>query len=146
MKKVFYNNKIAKTILMKGYSIITLFAWVLCKHSKSDVEQWMVNHECVHARQWTELAIASGLLIWITVLLGASPWLFLLCSVTFYVLYALEFIVRFAIALFSDNKGETVWMAAYFNVSFEQEARKAELDNNYLENSHYFAWHKHLKR
>lgn len=146
MKKVFYNNRIAKSILFDGYSVITLFCFVLCRCVKEQAKQYVINHECVHARQWTEILIASGLLVWIAVLLGASPWWFLLCSVTFYIFYVLEFIIRFAVALFSDNKGETAWRAAYRSISFEQEAQKSEVDNNYLENSHYFAWHKYLKR
>ncbi len=52
--------------------------------------------------------------------------------------YIVEYLIRRFIGFFSssDNKQND----AYRLVSFEQEARLAENDNNYLENSTYFAW------
>lgn len=144
MKKVFYNNLIAKSILFDGYSVITLFCFVLCRCVKEQAKQYVINHECVHARQWTEISIASGAAIWVIVLFGASPLYFLICPLLFYILYGIEFLVRFVKAICSDNGNDKAWRAAYRSISFEQEAQKAEVDNNYLENSHYFAWHKYL--
>lgn len=146
MKKVFYNNKLAKNVLFHGYSVITVFCFVLCRYGKELVKQHVINHECVHARQWTETTIASGVVLWITTLLGASPLYFIICPLLFYILYGIEFLVRFVKAICSDNGNNEAWRAAYRRISFEQEAQKAEVDNNYLENSHYFAWHKYLKR
>lgn len=141
MRKVYYNNRIAKAVLLDRYSVVTLFCFVLCKYAKERVQQFVVNHECVHTRQWTELTISSGMLIWCLMLLGASPWWLFLCVWTFYLLYGMEFLVRLTIALFSDNQGDTAWHKAYLAISFEREARRAEQDDSYLENSHYFAWH-----
>lgn len=144
MKKVYYNNWLAKLILVPGYSTITLAAWVLTKYHA--LSQRVINHECTHARQWTELTVASGLLIWIGLLIfGYSAWWWLLSGIVFYVWYVLEYLIRRVIGLFSgDGKQNT----AYRLVSFEQEARLAEEDCNYLENSVYFAWmgfYKHNK-
>jgi len=146
MKKIFYDNGLAKLILFEGYTVITLFCFVFCRLPEYMVKQFVVNHECVHARQWSEITVASGLLVWVAVLLGLSPWWLLPCTLVFYLLYGLEFLVRFLIAMFSDCHGDTVWHTAYLSISFEQEARMAEHDNNYLENSPYFAWVKFIKR
>lgn len=139
MKKVFYDSWIAKKLFLAGYSTITLFAWVFTMWSEKEAAQSTINHECVHARQWVELAVASGLLLWAGMLMfGYSAWWLLLSALTFYVWYVLEYLIRRLIGLFrSSQYGQK---AAYRLVSFEQEARMAERDNNYLENSNYFAW------
>lgn len=139
MKKVFYNSWLARTFLFYGYSTITLFAWVFTKYTKLNSRQETINHECTHARQWIELTVASGLFIWVGLLVWdySACWL-ALSALTFYVWYVLEYLIRRFIGLFRNgNNGQK---AAYRLVSFEQEARVAEKDNNYLENSTYFAW------
>lgn len=139
MKKVFYESWIAKHLLFASYTTITLFAWVFTKWSKGEARQSTINHECVHARQWIELAIASGLLIWLGMLLfGYSAWWLLLSALTFYIWYVLEFVVKWFYGSIMGNYN------AYKNISFEREARLSEKDNNYLENSTYFAWLKML--
>lgn len=139
MKKVFYNSWIARHMLLAGYSTITLMAWVFTKLSKEEVRQSTINHECTHARQWMELAVASGLLIWLGMLaFDLSAWWLVLSTLTFYIWYVSEYLVRRFIGFFkSAGNGQK---EAYRLVSFEQEARLAEKDNNYLENSTYFAW------
>lgn len=138
MKKVFYESWIAKHLLFPSYSIITLFAWVFTKWTEALARQSTINHECVHARQWTELTIASGLIIWAGMLIfGFSAWWLLLSSVVFYLWYVVEWCIRVIVGCFSSHD-------AYRMVSFEREARLAETDSNYLENSRYFAWLKFL--
>lgn len=142
MKKIFYDSKIAKTILFNGYSTITLLAWVFTKYKT--LMQETINHECTHARQWIELTVASGLLLWIGLLIwDYSAWYLALSPIIFYVWYGLEYIIRRCIGLFSSDKGDKQSIA-YREVSFEQEARMAEKDDNYLENSHYYSWMKFL--
>lgn len=139
MKKVFYDNWLAKHMLLAGYSTITLMAWVFTKLSQEEVRQSTINHECTHVRQWIELTAASGLLAWIGLLVwDYSAWWLSLSALTFYVWYVLEYFVRRFIGIFRNGKNGQ--KSAYRLVSFEQEARSAEKDNNYLENSTYFAW------
>lgn len=141
MKKVFYNSEIAKIILMDGYSTITICAWVFTKYKT--LRQGVVNHECTHARQWIELTVLFGLLIWIGMLIfNYSAWYLAISATIFYLWYGLEYLVRRFIGLFSSRRNKQ--KNAYREVSFEQEARLSENDNNYLENSHYFAWMKFL--
>lgn len=135
MKKVFYESWIAKHLLFASYTTITLFAWVFTKWSEKEARQSTINHECVHARQWIELTVASGLLIWLGMLLfGYSAWWLLLSAMTFYIWYVLEFVVKWFYGSIMGNYN------AYKNISFEREARLSEKDNNYLENSGYFGW------
>lgn len=135
MKKVFYNSWIAKHLLLPGYSTITIMAFVFTKYKT--LKQYIINHECTHARQWIELTILSGFIIWLLCLVfDISAWWLILSAFVFYLWYVIEWLIKGFIYGF-DN--------AYKKVSFEYEARLAENDNNYLENSHYFDWIKYLK-
>ena len=105
--------------------------------------QETINHECTHARQWIELTVAGGLFIWLGMLIfDYSEWYLAISPILFYLWYGLEYYIRRIMGLFAsgDNKQHT----AYREVAFEQEARLAEKDNNYLENSHYYAWTKFI--
>lgn len=137
MKKVFYNSWLAKTILLAGYSTITLAAWVFTKYS--ELRQAVINHECTHARQWVELTIISGILLWAGLLIwDYSAWWLAVSAIVFYIWYGFEWCIRALIASVMEDK--EAGYVAYRLVSFEQEARMAEEDDNYLENSHYLAW------
>lgn len=137
MKKVFYNSWIARAILFSDYTTITICAWVLTICSR--LEQSVINHECTHSRQWVELTMLSGILLWLgSLIFGYSVWWLALSTLTFYLWYGLEYLVRRVIGLFvlSEDRQKD----AYRMVSFEREARLAEKDDDYLENSNYFAW------
>ena len=138
MKKEFYESWIAKHLLINNCTTITLLAWVFTKWSKIEARQSTINHECVHARQWIELTVASGILLWIGMLVfGYSAWWLTLSVATFYVWYVLEWCIRKMIAsILADCKED---YDAYRLISFEREARLAEKGNNYLENSAYFS-------
>lgn len=130
MKKVFYDSWVAKFFLMSGYNTITLGPFVYTK--RKVLSQAVINHECTHARQWCECAVLSGFVAWVlAVALGISAWWMLLSGVAFYIWYGIEYLVR---------RWGMAQKEAYRAVRFEQEARRAEQDDNYLENSHYFGW------
>lgn len=132
MKKVFYDNWLAKAILMNGFGTITLAAWVLTIHSKDEINQSVINHECIHAKQWIECAIVTAIIVWLLMaVFNISCWWMLLSLIAFYVLYGLEYLIK----RWNNTADE-----AYEKISFEREARLAERDNSYLENSGYFEW------
>lgn len=137
MKKIRYNSWLARHFLFPSYSTITLAAWVCTRYKgKEEMPQRVRNHECTHARQWCECMLASGVIIWILVLLaGISAWWFALSFGMFYILYVLEWLVKLC---FYGTE-------AYRNISFEREANAGEDDETYLENSGYFEWVKYLK-
>lgn len=135
MKKVFYNNWIAKTFLFSAHTI-TFGPFVLSK--RDSLEQRVINHECTHTRQWIEMTVLTGIIIWILMLIfNISAWWMLLAAFAFYIWYVVEYLIL--LIMYREHS------KAYKNISFECEARKAEYDNNYLENSHYFAWLKYIK-
>lgn len=68
MKKIRYNSWIARNFLCEGYETITLAAWVCTKcKSKEEMPQSTRNHECTHTRQWVECMLASGVIIWASI-------------------------------------------------------------------------------
>lgn len=140
MKKVFYNNWIAKMLLaFSSCHTITIGPFVLSKRPEEKITQEVKNHECTHARQWIEMTVISGLIIWLLILsCELSPWWLILAALAFYIWYVIEFLIRLCI-LKKSNK-------AYKAVSFEKEADENEGNNNYLENCCYFAWIKYLTK
>ena len=136
MKKVFYNSWLAKHFL-RGAHTITIGPFVLSKYDV--LPQSVINHECVHSRQWIEMAVSSGIIIWILMLVfKMSAWWMLLAAFAFYIWYVLEYLVRLCVL----HKHHS----AYKAISFEQEARCSEQDDNYLENTRYFSWVRYLRK
>ena len=132
MKKIRYNSRLAKMLPWGNFNTITLAAWVCTKcKNKEEMPQHIRNHECIHARQWVECMLASGVIIWALVLFAdISAWWFSLSFLMFYILYVLEYLIKL-IPCGND---------AYRNISFEREAYDNQYDSNYLENGDYFMW------
>lgn len=132
MKKIVYNSWVARHIVLSGYSMITITAWVLTKYKNDkDMPQHVRNHESIHIRQWSECMIVSGIIIQALVLFAnISSWWFLLSVGMFYVLYVLEWLLKL---LFYGKE-------AYQNISFEHEAYDNQYNRDYLANCNYFRW------
>jgi len=92
---------ISKYMVPKGYTGIAIFPFIFLKYRSLKTDEVLLNHEKIHLRQQLELFI-----------------------VPFYILYFLEFFVRFI--------GCRNWQEAYRNISFEREAYRNEKDLNYL--------------
>lgn len=60
MTKVYYNNWLAKLILFKGYSTITLGPFILTKEDY--LPDHVINEERIHVRQWKD-CFTMGLII-----------------------------------------------------------------------------------
>lgn len=147
MKKVFYNSKVAKSLLyFSECHTITLGPFVFSKLRQSEMPQHVRNHECTHARQWIELTVLAGLiLLGLVLLLEISAWWLLASGVVFYAWYGIEYLIRAMVYSVTNDcpKGER--KDAYMMVSFEREAYGSEFDCNYLENCSYFTgWMKYL--
>jgi hypothetical protein len=146
MTKVFYNSIIAKGLLyFSPCDLIMLFGMVFSKAKKEDVPQSVIEHERVHIRQWNEMIILSGIIILALVLIfGMSAWWMLLSFITFYVWYIIEWICKSLWYSIMIDEWTCDLETPYQSISFEREARLAEKDNNYLENSKYFSWLKFI--
>lgn len=146
MKNVFYNSLIAKAVLcLSKCHTIMLFGFVFSKLKEEEVTQRVRNHECVHARQWFEVAALSGsVLLAIVLVFGISPWWMLLGGGIYYVWYVLEWMCKFVWYSVMIDEWTCDMETPYEAISFEREARLSERDSNYLENGGYFGWLKEL--
>lgn len=146
MKNIFYNSAIARVVLcLSKCDTIMLFGLVFSKLGKDEMTQSTRNHESVHARQWSEMTILSGMVILALVLwLGISALWMLLSGATFYVWYVIEWMCKGLWYSIMIDEWTCDLETPYESISFEREARLAGKDANYLENSSYFAWLKYL--
>ena len=53
--KVFYNSLLAKAVLPKGFSTITLFGLIFTKYTKDQMSDRTLAHEKVHVDQYVEI-------------------------------------------------------------------------------------------
>lgn len=58
MTKIHYNNWLARLILFKGYSTITLGPFILTKMKEGQLPDYAINEERIHVRQWKEWLIS----------------------------------------------------------------------------------------
>lgn len=146
MIKVFYNSIIAKGLLyFSPCDLIMLFGMVFSKAKKEDVSQGVINHECVHIRQWNEMTMLSGIIILALVLIfGISAWWMLLSGATFYVWYVIEWMCKGLWYSIMIDEWTCDLETPYEALSFEREARMVEKDSDYLEDRKMFAWLRHL--
>ena len=95
MKKVYCNNLLAKVLLaFSSCHTITIGPFVLSKRPEEIITQKVRNHECTHARQWVEMAVATGTVIWILLLcFDLSAWWLVLAGLAFYLWYGVEWLV-----------------------------------------------------
>lgn len=128
--RVFYNNLLAKIILPKGFSTITLFGFILTKYTKDQISDKVIAHEKVHVDQYVEIRnITLFLSMIITTIYykhgGNSIWYLInivLSYCMFYILYTLEWLIRLIIwMLYTKKKGCNI-KSAYYSISFEREA------------------------
>ena len=142
MKKIFYDTIIAWMLLcMSKCHTIMLFGFVFSKLKKEEMTQATKNHECVHARQWVEVTMLSGMVILALILIfGWSAWWMLLSGAVYYVWYIIEYMIKGINYTIMYDEWECRLESPYRSLSFEREARLAEYDNSYLENSNYFGW------
>lgn len=98
-----------KYLIPKGYRGLAVFPFIFVKYALDKENKVFVNHERIHLRQQLELLV-----------------------IPFFVLYFLEFLVRFI-----QYKN---WDLAYRNVSFEREAYSKEKDLSYLKQRSFWSF------
>lgn len=146
MKKIFYNSRLAKMLLYFSNCHTIMFGgFVHSKLNEEEMTQSTRNHECVHARQWVEMTVLSGMIILIPVsALDLSVWWILLSSMAFYIWYVTEWAFKGILYSVLNDEWDCKKRNAYEDVSFEREARFASCNPDYLENANYFAWLKEI--
>lgn len=128
--KVFYNNSLAKIMLPKGFSTITLFELIFTKYTKDQMSDVTLAHEKVHVDQYVEIRNVTLLLSLIITTIyykhGGSPTWYLINAILsycmFYVLYISEWLIRIIIWMLYTKKKGYAMRSAYYSISFEKEA------------------------
>lgn len=135
--KVIYESKIAK-IIIPTFSAILIFCWLLCKKTKEYYDEEFLKHEETHSYQWKSLMIPGTVLFSGLAGVFSCPWLLLLIPLTFYLYYALEWLVRVIGALIKYHPGfsggfkkwikriQAINHDCYHAIVFEQEANAVE--------------------
>ncbi len=146
MKKVFYDSWVARLLLyFSSCHTIMLFGFVFSKLKEEEMTQRVRNHECVHARQWFEVtALIGSILLLVVLSFGVSAWWLWLSGVSYYIWYVVEWMIKGINYTIMYDEWECRLESPYKSISFEREARLAENDSNYLENSNYYAWLSYL--
>ena len=102
-----------KYIPFEGFKAITLGKWIFVRKGSWFTAQ-DYNHECIHYEQQKELLF-----------------------VPFFILYALEYVIRFILYIGNAKK-------AYRAISFEKEAYTCERNPYYLEKRKRYTWIKYM--
>lgn len=135
MIKVYYNSKLAKLILGKNYSTITIAKWVFTK--KSTLPDYVINEETTHYLQWRDVFVMSlfcalvfaNLKLWKPCLVGIA-----LSPVMYYIMYLNMQIVELCrgIGKMEYTKGFRYWNhQAYLRNNMEREAKDNRFNNDY---------------
>lgn len=128
MRRYYYENRLAKVLLMFSTCHTIAVAWfVLSKLKEVDTDQTDRNHETIHAMQWTEVTMAVGaIMLFLVIVFGISAWWLLVSPFAYYIWYLIEWLCKLPFG------------NAYRSISFEREAYGNEGDSNYVENRHLF--------
>ena len=115
-KTMIFNSKILFNKVLRHYTGITLWPFIILKDKASDVGadkyEVLVNHERIHLRQQAETLVLF-----------------------FYVLYLFYYIRN-------RLKGQPHWKA-YLNIPFERESYEKERDLDYLKTRKFWQWRKY---
>lgn len=132
--KVFYNNLLAKNILVSRCNRVMLFGFCFTREDYLTPEE--IYHERIHVRQWIECIVSCVLVCLLLYATGYFSWWFLFfVPVFYYVLYGIEFIARLIVSRDAE--------IAYKNISFEKEAYRNENNLLYLNSRRFFAFLKY---
>lgn len=135
MIKVYYNSKLAKLILGKNYSTITIAKWVFTK--KSTLPDYVINEETTHSLQWRDCfcvtlfcsLVFCALKMWKPCLVGI-----VLSPIMYYFVYLLMQIIELCRGFGRKEylRGFSYWNhQAYLRNSMEREAKDNRNDDNY---------------
>lgn len=141
MKRCHFNNWLAKLILAKNYTAITLFFNSFFKYDEEVYEWDNINHECIHQVQQIECFIL-GLIIGGIIVAGLrAPWWIIpiMAFGFFYLWYGIEYLIIFTFAGWDKQNDR------YHDVSFEEEAHSNDTKWDYLKERLPFSWMSYIK-
>lgn len=140
MKRCHFNNWLAKLILAKNYTAITLFFNSFFKYDEEVYEWDNINHECIHQVQQIECFILGLIMGIIVTGLGAPWWVIpIIAFGFFYLWYGIEYLIILAFAGWDKQNDR------YHDVSFEEEAHSNDTKWDYLKERLPFSWMSYIK-
>lgn len=143
MRKVFYNNIVARLFLWrKSCNSAMFFGFICTKHKAVEpLTAEAVNHEAIHVEQYREITAAAMLLAAIlSPLTGWAAWPFILALLLYYVVYFVEAGISWVYHTIRHKKGTTAADKAYYNSMFEMEAYAHEKNIGYIPVRKLFHW------
>lgn len=62
MRRIYYDNRLAKMLLAKNFDTSMLFGTICTKHAETDpLSDWVKRHESIHCEQYWEVTVAAFL-------------------------------------------------------------------------------------
>lgn len=154
MTKVYYDNWLARLILFKGYSTITLGPFILTKMKEGQLPDYAINEERIHVRQWKDCFTMGMIIAYFASFLFSAPyhWYaflpFLLPFTLYYIMYLVEWLISFIHHVIKD-KGKEVGESnrkAYYASSMEMEAKENRDNMDYLRTRPFGAFFRYYGR
>lgn len=137
---VHYNSRLARLLLPRGYSAITLFGHVFVKASESETKRETITHEEIHVEQWKELMFFTFFVLNVPIIgytgISYTMWTIVISLLAFYIWYIVEYLVRLVITR-NHNK-------AYYGICFEEEAYDNESSEDYTSERGWFSFLNYL--
>lgn len=143
LKRIHYNNWVAKKFLFNDYTTIMLFGNILTKGKY--VTQDTERHESTHVYQYFECLIL-GLFIIAPLTIWHSIWWVFLVPFFYYILYLGEWFISFLYRLLFKNNGDAgeVNHKSYKAGALEMEAEYYESHvTEFYGKRKYFGWFKY---
>lgn len=134
---IFCNSKLAKWLLLPGYSTIMLF---LCVFSKEvELDECTIRHENIHRLQYVDCFIVGLIIALLCYMLGISWYILLwLPLLMYYIMYCIEYCISFA---YHICKGKTCKQACMYSAgAMEMEAKSNEHNADYLHQRPFLAF------
>jgi len=127
--RLVFNN----IIPFKGFKAITIWPWVFVRKDASVFNKTDERHESIHLCQQLETLVASLVITCLLSVFGViSPWWILVSPLVYFVLYGLDWLVRWFAYGFDGH-------TAYRNIAAEQEAYVMQTNEMYLKERKPFA-------
>lgn len=145
MRKVFYNNIMARLFLWgKGFKTAMFFGFICTKRKAAEpLTVQGINHEAIHAEQYIEVTATAVLVaLVLSIVFGWAAWPFIAAITLYYVIYFVEAGISWVYNVCAHQIKGTGDAAnkAYYNSMFEMEAYAHEADTAYIPSRKSFHW------
>lgn len=135
MRKVYYNNFMARLFLWrKGFNTAMFFGFICTKRKATEpLTLEAINHEAIHVEQYAEItAVALVLAAVLAIFTGWTAWPFIVAILLYYIVYFVEAGISWGYHTIRRKKGTSATDKAYYTSMFEMEAHAHEDNIGYI--------------